>query len=379
MRPMAVLVLALGLGGLNTVWGYVEAPYTLGQVITESSHVVLVEVSRVNKDKNLIVYKKVQDLKGKHPGDEIKHNIGKRGFHEREWKSIMAWAEVGKKAVFFHNGGASETCIGDYWYQCYAEGEWWGLSHAEPFLLRTYCGDADKLSAAVANILKGQEVVISCMADANKEQLHQRKGKLQRMKASLKRLNYNAKRDFVAFGGDGDDIVEFKTVVLLEESSPGWRFLPLAQVKPASDQRWRMPDFDDRAWRTGKAPIGYGEEEIGKRKGTAIAEQGQPVVFRRIVEVPANLLTEKGVIFRLALASDDNAVVYVNGEVVDADPEPDHEFSYWNRDVELPAKRFKAGRNVIAVLVGNKAGSSDLYLDLELSAQIPVPKTPAKK
>ena len=50
----------------------------------------------------------------------------------------MEWAEVGKTAIFFHNGGASETCIGSYWYQCYPNGEWWGLSHGEPFLLRSF-------------------------------------------------------------------------------------------------------------------------------------------------------------------------------------------------------------------------------------------------
>ena len=97
------------------------------------------ELTKVNKEKNLLIFKKVADIKGKHPADEIKHNIGQKGFHEREWKNIMAWAEVGKQAVFMYNGDASETCIGTYWYQCYREGEWWGMSHAEPFLLRTFC------------------------------------------------------------------------------------------------------------------------------------------------------------------------------------------------------------------------------------------------
>src|SRR5262249_46366172 len=153
----------------------------LGQVCHESTNIVLVEVTKVNKEKNLVVYKKVLDLKGKHPQQEIKHNIGQRGKHEREWKNIMAWAEVGKKAVFFHNGSASETCLGTDWSQCYPEGEWWGGSHAEPFLARTYFGDAQKLAAAVAKIQGGQEVIVPCLADANKEQMHQRKGKVQRL------------------------------------------------------------------------------------------------------------------------------------------------------------------------------------------------------
>src|SRR5262249_47660035 len=247
------------------------------------------------------------------------------------------------------------------------------MSHAEPFMLRTYCGDAEKLANAVTAVHAGKEVIVSCMADGNKDQLHQRKGKLQRLKASLKLQEYNAKRDFVALGGDGDDIPEIKTTILLAESTPGWKFLPAAEAKDAGD-RWRLPDFDDRNWRSGKAPVGYGEDEIARRKGTTVKEQGVPFLFRRVINVPADLLASKAVTFRLCVASDDSAVVYLNGDLVDKDPEEDHEFAYWNRDVEVPTKHFRPGRNVIAVFVKNHQGSSDIYLDMEISAQMPVPK-----
>jgi hypothetical protein len=350
---------------------YVEAPYTLGRICTESTNIVLVEVVKVNKEKNLVIFKKVEDLKGKHPTAEIKHNIGQRGYHQREWQNIMAWAEAGKKAVFFHNGGASETCTGTYWYQCYPEGEWWGLSHAEPFLMRSYCGDAEKLAAAVKQMLAGKEVVVPCMVDGNKELMHNRKGKLQRLKASLKLQDYNPKRDFVAWGGDGDEAEEVKTYRLIAESTPGWKFLPEKEVK---GDAWRKPDFDDAAWRTGKAPIGYGEDEIAKRKGTIVKEEGVSFVFRRAFDVPSDLLAQKGTTFQLRVASDDHADVYLNGEVVDKDPEDDHEFAYWNRDVEVPLKHVKAGRNVVAVFVKNHQGSSDIYLDMEIAATVPLPK-----
>jgi hypothetical protein len=367
--PAVLLALALA----APARAYVEAPYSLGQVCHESTNIVLVEVARVNKEKNLIIYKKVQDLKGKHPQQEIKHNIGQRGYNPREWQNIMAWAEVDKKAVFFHNGGASETCVGTYWYQCYPEGEWWGLSHAEPFLLRTYFGDAEKLADAVAKMLDGKEVVVPCLADGNKEQLHLRKGKLQRLKASLQRGNYDAKRDFVGFGaGDGgDDDVEYRTVVLLAQSTAGWRFLPAQEAKNAGD-RWRTADFDDSSWRTGKAPIGYGEDEIPKRKGTVVKEEGVPFVFRRAFDVPSDLLAHKDVTFHVGVASDDSAIVYLNGDVIDRDPEEDHEFAYWNRELDLQPKQLRAGRNVVAVYVKNHQGSSDIYLDMEVSAQFPV-------
>jgi hypothetical protein len=372
MKRGAYLAAILSLlAALPAARAYVEVPYSLGRICQESSNIVLVEVTKVNKEKNLILYKKLEDLKGKHPTNEIKHNIGQRGYHAREWQNIMAWAEVGKKAVFFHNGGASETCTGTYWYQCYPENDWWGLSHAEPFLLRSYCGDSEKLAAAVKQMLAGKEVVVPCMVDGNKDNLHLRKAKLQRLKASLKLQDYNARRDFVAFGGDGDEIEEFKTYRLIVESTPGWRFLPQAQVKGDS---WRRADFDDSNWRVGKAPIGYGEEEIPKRKGTIVKEEGVSFVFRRAFDVPADLLKQKGVTFHLRVASDDHADVYFDGVLVDHDPEDDHEFAYWNRDVEIPLKVLKPGRNVVSVFVKNHRGSSDIYLDMEIAADVPLPK-----
>src|SRR5688572_4142706 len=110
MRRWTFLLCAAALGVATPAAAYIEVPYTLGRCVGESSHVVLMEVAEVNKDKNLIVFKKLKDLKGRHPEALIKHNIGKKGFHPREWQNVMAWAEPGKKAVFFYNGNASETC-----------------------------------------------------------------------------------------------------------------------------------------------------------------------------------------------------------------------------------------------------------------------------
>lgn len=358
---------------------YVEVPYTLGRIVHESTHIVLMEVAKINTEKNLVIFKKVADLKGKHPKDEIKHNIGKRGFHPREHQNIMAWAQPGKKAVFFHNGGASETCIGTYWYQCYPEGpEWWGMSHAEPFLLKTFAGDAEKLGEAVKVILAGKEVQIPCFAEGPRDPFHLRKGKLQTLWASLKRMDYNPKRDFVGWGGDGGDIQEFKTTTLLAESSAGWRFISEMNLNEKS-LRWTQPTFDDNTWLQGKAPLGYGEEEIAKRKGTTIADKGRNFVFRKSFEVPAALLTEKGAIFRLSVASDDTAVVWINGQEADRDPTPDHEFAYWNREIDLNVSLFRPGRNVVAALVKNGATSSDLFFDVDISVLVPLPMKKVEK
>jgi hypothetical protein len=206
MNRRAVCGLVVLLAGVLLVpagLAYVEAPMSLGAVVAQSTNVVLVRVESVDKQKNLIVYRKVKDIKGKHPTDVIKHNIGRAGLRPDEWKPPMEWAEPGKQAIFFHNGGASETCIGTWWYQAYAGGEWWNQSHGEPYLLRSYCGSPEKLATLVAQMLEGREVVVPCMVDGpNKEDLHQRRAKIQRLKASLKLQDYNPKRDFVGWGGE---------------------------------------------------------------------------------------------------------------------------------------------------------------------------------
>ena len=196
---LAVLLLAWP---VQPARAYVEAPHSLGQVINLSTNVLLMRVEKIDRQKNLIIYRKVRDIKGKHPTDVIRHTIGRGGFNPREWQYPMQWAEVGKTAVFFHNGGASETCIGNYWYQAYAGGDWWNLSHGEPFLLRSFSGKPEKLAALVAEMLTGKEVIAPCMVDGNKDDLHLRRAKIQRLRCSLKLGDYNPKRDFVGWGDE---------------------------------------------------------------------------------------------------------------------------------------------------------------------------------
>ena len=70
------------------------------------------------------------------------------------------------------------------WYQAYPQGEWWGMSHGEPFLLRSYAGKVEKLPGVVAEVVAGKEVVVPCMLDGDKEALHKKTAKVQRMNRS---------------------------------------------------------------------------------------------------------------------------------------------------------------------------------------------------
>lgn len=221
---IGTLALALGLPA-PTARAYVEAAYPLGKLMAESTNILLIRLEKVDKEKNLLVYSKVRDLKGTHPGQEIKHNIGQRGFHPREWKTVMAWAEVGRIALFFHNRGAGEVCIDNYWYQCY-HGDWWAMSHAEPYLLRSFAGKPEKLATAVTAMLAGHEVAVPCMVDGDKQALQLGTARVQRMRASLKILDYNPKRDFVGWG-----VEEFRRIAGMDGFT---HYAPLAEVSPGA-------------------------------------------------------------------------------------------------------------------------------------------------
>ena len=68
----------------GSLHAYVEAPHSLGLVCTLSTNIMVLRVEKVDRQNNLIIYRKVRDIKGQHPTDVIKHNIGRGGFQGRD-------------------------------------------------------------------------------------------------------------------------------------------------------------------------------------------------------------------------------------------------------------------------------------------------------
>jgi FG-GAP-like repeat len=274
MKPLRLLLIAVLLITLCTLTverslAYVEAPMSLGSVIAQSTNIFLMRVESVDREKNLIIYRKVKDVKGTHPVDVIKHNIGRGGLRPNEWKVQMDWAEPGKIACMFHNGGASETCIGNWWYQAYAGGEWWNHSHGEPFLNRSYSGPPEKLGGIVQQILDGKEVVVPCMVNGNLEDLHNRRAKIQRVKASLKIQDYNPQRDFVGWGGE-----DFRRL----NGMPGFTHIStLARVDPEA-QAISVLDFDGDG-KPDLCLVGGGRVVLMQNNGDSLSESTLTGVF----------------------------------------------------------------------------------------------------
>ncbi|MBO0697368.1 MAG: VCBS repeat-containing protein [Zavarzinella sp.] len=200
---MSSRLIALGalLVSASPALAYIEAAMTLGDIINQSAQITILRVSRVDKSKNLVVFDKVEDIKGKYPTAQGRH-VCTGQYREGEIKAVLDWAEPGKIAVFFAKDGACEMCIDTYWYQVYKQGEdLYAMSHGEPYLLRSYAGKAERLGPIVRAMLEGREVLCPAMED-NKDLLHKRAGRILRMKASMRILTYDLKRDFAGWGGE---------------------------------------------------------------------------------------------------------------------------------------------------------------------------------
>jgi HEAT repeat protein len=137
--------------------------FTLGYVIEHSPTIVVLQVEKVSLDRRAIVFRKVADLKGKHPTEKVKHQL-QEGLQPHVLKAILDWAEPGRIAVCFHDGKVAQTCIGRYWYQCSAtQDAWWRMSHGQGDLCFAYWGSAEKLCGHVAAMVAGREVVVTAL------------------------------------------------------------------------------------------------------------------------------------------------------------------------------------------------------------------------
>ncbi len=156
-----------------------------------------------------------------------------------------------------------------------------------------------------------------------------------------------------------------------------WKYLD-----DGSDQgtAWRTTDFDDNAWASGPAPLGYGDNQPTIVSfGPEETNKYITTYFRRtfVVNDPAALTN-----LTLGLERDDGAVVYLNGTEVFRSNLPGGTIDYLTRapvavggadettfySTNISPALLRAGANLLAVEVHQQSGtSSDLTFDLKLS------------
>jgi CotH kinase protein/Lamin Tail Domain len=152
-------------------------------------------------------------------------------------------------------------------------------------------------------------------------------------------------------------------------------------------EAWRVVGFNDSAWTTGPAPVGYGEPDIVTTIPSSASGGYSSVFFRKIfaIEDPANVSQ-----ITLNIRVDDGLILWINGTEIGRENVGDGDLPYnvyASSSVEPHDLTFtvtsglstllQAGDNVVAVQVFNGASSSsDLYLDGSLSVIEPDPIPP---
>jgi hypothetical protein len=157
-----------------------------------------------------------------------------------------------------------------------------------------------------------------------------------------------------------------------------WRYLDDA-TDPGT--AWRTAAFNDSAWKTGAAELGYGDgDERTQLTATTGGVRARAFFFRRAFTVanPSEITALK-----IRLVRDDGALVYLNGTLVFRSNMPEgpvnastfasqvvgdaDESAFFEQEVD-PALLI-AGNNLIAVQVHQvNAGSSDVGFNLALDA-----------
>jgi len=151
---------------------------------------------------------------------------------------------------------------------------------------------------------------------------------------------------------------------------------------------WKHADFDDDAWASGPAPLGYGRIgdisiETPVSYGGIVGDRHVTTYFRRSFDVAqAHLFTS----LRASLLKDDGAIVYLNGREAARANMPGHEVSADTlatanlargedqfESIDLDPTALVEGANVLAVEVHQGTNrSSDLAFALSLEGKVVV-------
>jgi len=200
---------------------YITAPVpTLGAVFADSTYATLVKVEKFDRERGVIVYSKVRDLKGKYPLERMRHVFQIHGTpqhmglghvpvrpDEVDWKYAVKWVEVDKFAVVFTRryepfGDFGHVYIDGLWYSIMCPGRDWDLWYAiysDPNLLRQWhAGSPARLAEALEIMATGRTAYVPVLGKGNKAELRAGKATLHTLGASYLIRSFDAKRDILA-------------------------------------------------------------------------------------------------------------------------------------------------------------------------------------
>ena len=153
-----------------------------------------------------------------------------------------------------------------------------------------------------------------------------------------------------------------------------WYYYDKGTLSATDD--WYMPNVSRTSWKIGRAPFGYGKDNLSTTLsyGSDANNKNPVYYFRKTFSYQGEITSQTR--FLMNYVVDDGFIVYVNGKEAGRYNMPAGNSLYaagnanGNPDsgqIELPANLFQNGRNVVCVEVHNSsATSSDIYFAAQI-------------
>ena len=175
---------------------------------------------------------------------------------------------------------------------------------------------------------------------------------------------------------------ETSTNTQLVSRGTTWHYLPGTQSPSSPPTAWQGADFDDAAWSSGNAPIGYGDSHV--RTTLDMRGNYSTVYLRKTFELSGSdtSLRQQDLVFRAQF--DDGFHLWINGERVLSENTSSlssapattaasalENFEFVEFSLGAASGLLVDGTNVVAVQMMNASlsGSSDAWFDAELSLE----------
>jgi len=162
---LSFLVIIFVSGSIQISNAFVERKYSLQEVINECTNIVFGTLTNVDAKRQRAVVKVEENLKGKSKFDHIKINVavGQRR-PKTSPEKFMKSLKVGNPVIiFYRHNGANLGALGHTggtWFQTKTnippnqKDVWWGFTHIEIFMHRTFKGSTEDFQQLLLRTLK---------------------------------------------------------------------------------------------------------------------------------------------------------------------------------------------------------------------------------
>ena len=146
---------------------FIHREYTIHEILGACTNIVFGKVSSVDAERLSGIIVVEEDVKGKSNLDEIRMNFS-TGHYRRESnpQKMTRLLKVGMPIIVFYRqsyrieslGYVNGTWFQTHSYAGYSDG-WWGFTHIDPYMSRTFSGSTTEFQRMVRSILAGKKWV----------------------------------------------------------------------------------------------------------------------------------------------------------------------------------------------------------------------------